>query len=311
MFNKTCIVIQGPTATGKTNLSLQLASYFNTEIISADSRQCYREMEIGVAKPHPSDIEKIRHYFIGSHSIHEELNAAIFETYALDRIGEIFTRHNVAVMVGGTGLYINAFCNGIDAIPEVKDEIRQWVRQQYNIQGKDWLQTELQKKDGKFFNEGEMQNPQRMLRALEVKLSSGKSILEWHSRPKKQRSFNVVHIGIELPREIIYQHINTRVDEMMKQGLLEEATRLYPFRHLNALQTVGYTELFNFIDGKCTLEEAVEAIKQNTRHYAKRQLTWFKRNKEVHWFAPGDTEEIIAFVEKQSGKSTHQPGGSE
>lgn len=303
MRNKTCIVIQGPTATGKTKLSLQLAKYFNTEIISADSRQCYREMDIGVAKPAASDLEKIHHYFINSHSIHQDVNAGVFETYALDAVAEIFKQHDVAIMVGGTGLYIKAFCSGIDAMPEIKDEIRQWIRQEYASGSIGRVKEMLQKHDPLFCCKGEMQNPQRMMRALEVVLSSGKSILEWHSGPQKTRSFSIVNIGTELPREIIYRNINERVDEMMKQGLLNEATALYPYRHLNALQTVGYAEIFRYLNGKCALQEAVESIRKHTRHYAKRQLTWFKRDGSVHWFAPTDVQRIISFIESHLPES--------
>ena len=299
MLNKTCIVISGATAAGKTKLSLQLAAYFKTNIISADSRQCYRELNIGVAKPTASDLKKIKHYFINTHSIHEEVNAGRFETYALRAVTEIFEQHDTAIMVGGTGLYLKAFCRGMDDMPEVKDQIRQWVRQQYETLGINWLQEMLQQHDPVFYGKGEMRNPQRMMRALEVKLSSGKSILELHSMPQKQRKFSIVSIGVELPRKNIYHNINKRADDMMEEGLLKEATALYPNRHLNALQTVGYTEIFDYIDGKHTLQQAVDTIKKNTRHYAKRQLTWFKKDKTIHWFAPDDVKSIINFIEGQ------------
>lgn len=300
MFSKTCIVISGPTAAGKTMLSLQLAEYFNTDIISADSRQCFRELNIGVARPPASDLKRIKHYFISSHSIHEEMNAGIFEAYALQSVSEIFERRDVAVMAGGTGLYIKAFCTGMDDMPGVKDSVRQWVRQQYKEQGISWLQEMLHQHDPVFCDKGEMQNPHRMMRALEVVLSTGKSVLAMHSLPQKQRAFSIIHIGVELPRKEIYQNINQRVDDMMNDGLLEEATALYPCRELNALQTVGYTELFDYIEGKYTLQEAVDAIKKNTRHYAKRQLTWFKRDNSIHWFAPGEVKKIIDFIEERT-----------
>lgn len=300
MFSKTCIVISGPTAAGKTRLSLQLAEYFNTDIISADSRQCFRELNIGVARPPASDLKRIKHYFISSHSIHEEMNAGIFEAYALQSVSEIFERRDVAVMAGGTGLYIKAFCTGMDDMPGVKDSVRQWVRQQYKEQGISWLQEMLHQHDPVFCDKGEMQNPHRMMRALEVVLSTGKSVLAMHSLPQKQRAFSIIHIGVELPRKEIYQNINQRVDDMMNDGLLEEATALYPCRELNALQTVGYTELFDYMEGKYTLQEAVDAIKKNTRHYAKRQLTWFKRDNSIHWFAPGEVKKIIDFIEERT-----------
>ncbi|MCO5240307.1 MAG: tRNA (adenosine(37)-N6)-dimethylallyltransferase MiaA [Chitinophagaceae bacterium] len=300
MFSKTCIVISGPTAAGKTRLSLQLAEYFNTDIISADSRQCFRELNIGVARPPASDLKRIKHYFISSHSIHEEMNAGIFEAYALQSVSEIFERRDVAVMAGGTGLYIKAFCTGMDDMPGIKDSVRQWVRQQYKEQGISWLQEMLHQHDPVFCDKGEMQNPHRMMRALEVVLSTGKSVLAMHSLPQKQRAFSIIHIGVELPRKEIYQNINQRVDDMMNDGLLEEATALYPCRELNALQTVGYSELFDYIEGKYTLQEAVDAIKKNTRHYAKRQLTWFKRDNSIHWFAPGEVKKIIDFIEERT-----------
>lgn len=299
MPDKTCIIIVGPTAAGKTALSLQLAEYFDTDIISADSRQCYRELDIGVAKPDAAELQKVKHYFINSHSIHEVVNAGIFESYALQAVHEIFERHNIAVMAGGTGLYIKAFCYGMDAIPEVKEELREWVREQYHALGISWLQQMLKQHDQLFYAKGEMQNPQRMMRALEIKLSSGTSILKWHSLPQKQRDFSIIKIGIELPRMEIYHNINKRVDAMMEQGLLEEAKGLYPYRNINALQTVGYTELFDYIDGTLTLREAVDAIKKNTRHYAKRQITWFKKDDTISWFSPGKNADIIDFIKKQ------------
>lgn len=301
MPRKTCIVISGPTAAGKTALSLQLAAYFNTEIISADSRQCYRELNIGVAKPDPADLQKINHYFINSHSIHDEVNVGIFESYALQAVATIFEKHDIAFLVGGTGLYINAFCQGLDNITQVKPSIRAEIRQQYAINGLPWLKTMIERHDPLFFAKGEVQNPQRMMRALEVKLSSGKSILEFHSHPSKQRDFSIIQTGIELPRKEIYARINRRVDDMMEKGLLKEVDALFPFRHLNALQTVGYTELFAFLEGKCTIEDAISDIKKHTRHYAKRQMTWFKRDPTIQWFAPADAERLMDVIKKVSG----------
>lgn len=300
MYNKTCIIVSGPTAAGKTRLSLELADFFNTGIISADSRQCFRELNIGVAKPPVSDLKRVKHYFIDSHSIHEEMNAGIFETYALHAVNEIFLDHDQAIMAGGTGLYIKAFCGGMDAIPDVNDLVRKKVRSQYELYGLSWLQDMLKQHDPDFYNKGEIKNPQRMMRALEVILSTGKSILAMHSYPGKRRPFSIINIGVELPREEVYRNINRRVDQMMDDGLLAEVTALYPYRHLNALQTVGYTELFDYLDGKYTIQQAVETIKKNTRHYAKRQLTWFKRDKSIHWFAPDDVKKIIDFIELQT-----------
>jgi len=277
MNKKTCIIISGPTAVGKTSYGIELALKYNTQIISADSRQCFKELNIGVAKPSKKQLGKVKHYFIDSHSIHEEINVKIFEEYALKAVEEIFKNNDVAVMVGGTGLYIKAFAEGLDEIPEVNETIRKKINEEYSAHGIDWLRGEIKLNDPDFFSKGEMQNPQRMLRALEVKLSTGKSILNFHSQKKIKRDFEIRNILLELPREQLYKNINHRVDEMMQAGLLKEAENLFSFKNLNALQTVGYKELFDFFEEKYSLEKAVEEIKKNTRHYAKRQMTWFKR----------------------------------
>ncbi|RXK61620.1 tRNA (adenosine(37)-N6)-dimethylallyltransferase MiaA [Lacibacter luteus] len=295
-MNKTVILIAGPTAVGKTALAIQLAQHYNTAIISADSRQCYKEITIGVAKPSAEELAAVKHYFINSHSITGELTAASYEQYALAAADKIFTTNDVAVMVGGTGLYIKAFCEGMDQIPAVPDALRMELQQAYQQQGISWLQQQLQQHDPLFAAQGEMQNPQRMLRALEVVLASGESIIKFRTGEKQQRPFNVIKIALELPREELYSRINLRVDLMMKEGLLEEAKAVYPQRQLNALQTVGYRELFDYFDGSISLEQAIDKIKQNSRHYAKRQLTWFKRDTAMKWFHPSNTEAIIQFV---------------
>ena len=277
MSRKKCLIVCGPTAVGKTDFAIELALKNNTSIISADSRQCFKELNIGVAKPFTEQLERVPHYFIDSHSIQEEINVKVFETYALNAASEIFKKNDIVVMVGGTGLYIKAFAEGIDEVPETKKDIREDITTSFNEKGIEWLQQELKLHDPKFFSEGEMENPQRMLRALEVKLATGKSIREFHSNEKVNRDFDVEYILLELPRETLYQRINQRVDLMMEKGLLEEVKSLYLFRHLNALQTVGYRELFDYIEGKHSLEFAVEEIKKNTRRYAKRQMTWFKK----------------------------------
>jgi tRNA dimethylallyltransferase len=276
---KTLILVTGPTASGKTSRALALARQHDTAIISADSRQCFRELNIGVAKPTATELHEIRHYFINSHSIHDDVTAVTFAAYAKVALDEIFAHRNVAVMAGGTGLYIKAFLHGFDDIPEIPASIRQHVRDEFEAKGIDWLQNEIHINDPLYFEQGEIMNPQRMMRALEVKLATGKSIKEFQSAipAKKNHDFAIENITIELPREQLYQNINQRVDRMMEEGLLEEARSLYSFRHLNALQTVGYTELFDYFDGKYTLTEAVEKIKQHTRNYAKRQLTWMKK----------------------------------
>ena len=277
MNKKTCIIVSGPTSVGKTNYGIELALKYNSSIISADSRQCFKELNIGVAKPSKEQLEKVPHYFINSHSIHDEVDVKVFEEYALKTAGKLFENNDTVIMVGGTGLYIKAFSEGLDEIPEVNNNVRDEIIEQYKIKGFGWLQDEIRKEDPDFFSKGEMQNPQRMLRALEVKLSTGKSILDFHSGKKEKRDFEIKNILLELPRQQLYDNINHRVDKMMEDGLLNEAEGLFPFRHLNALQTVGYKELFDYFEGKISLEKAVDDIKKNTRHYAKRQMTWFRK----------------------------------
>jgi tRNA dimethylallyltransferase len=282
-MKKTCIVIVGPTAVGKTNIAIQLAQHFSTDIISADSRQCFKELGIGVAKPTPEELKLVKHYFINSHSIQEEMNTAIFEQYALKSINEIFKTKDIAIMVGGTGLYVKTFCHGIDEVPKVSPEIKEQVIADYEWEGLEWLQKEVQKHDPLYYEKGENKNPTRLMRALEVKLSTGKSILDFQTHNKKVRDFDIIKIGLDMPREALYERINTRVNVMMQDGLEEEAKALMPFQKLNALQTVGYRELFSYLEDDISLEYAVQMIKQNTRNYAKRQLTWFKADEQVQW----------------------------
>jgi tRNA dimethylallyltransferase len=287
-LSKTCIIIVGPTAVGKTALAIRVAQHFSTSIISADSRQCYKELTIGVAKPSAEDLKAVPHYFINSHSIHEQVNAGVFEKYALQKIDELFAKQEVVVMAGGTGLYVKAFCEGMDQVPEVAASIREQIMHEYEVNGLAWLQQQVAINDPHYFIKGEIQNPQRLMRALEVKLSSGQSILSFQNKQKKQRDFNIIKIGLELSKEQLYQNINTRVDQMMKEGLEQEAKALQPYQHLNALQTVGYKELFEYFDAKINRDEAIEKIKLNTRHYAKRQLTWFKKDAEIKWCAASE-----------------------
>lgn len=275
--SKKLIVICGPTAVGKTDLAIEKALQYGTAIISADSRQCYRELNIGVAKPTEDQLNRVRHYFINSHSIRQDVNAAVFERYALQSAEKIFASNDVAVMAGGTGLYVKAFLEGMDVIPPIKKEVRSEIAQQYQQSGIDWLVETLQYLDPRFVEKGEMSNPQRMMRALEVKMSSGRSILDFQSNYQAKRAFEVEKIFINTDREELYRRINARVDAMVAQGLVEEATALSRYRELNALQTVGYREIFEYLDGHLSLEKAIELIKRNTRHYAKRQLTWFKK----------------------------------
>ena len=279
----TVIIIAGPTAVGKTSFAIALAKHYQTGIISADSRQCYQEMKIGVARPSAEELAAVKHFFIASHSVTDDLNAGSFEKYALAAADEIFQKSKIAVMVGGTGLYIKAFCDGIDPMPVVPEEIRKEVIDGYNNKGLIWLQKELQQKDPEFWNVAEQQNPQRLMRALEVLYATGQSIMIYRKEKKVNRPFNIIKIGLELPKDQLHAHINTRVDQMMGSGLLDEVKSLLPFRTYNALQTVGYRELFDHLDGNSSLEQAVINIKTNTRQYAKRQMTWFKKDAAIQW----------------------------
>jgi len=301
-MNKTCILIVGPTAVGKTSLAVQTALHFNTAIISADSRQCYKELHIGVAKPSAEELQLVNHHFISSHSIQDEMNTGIYEQYALNKINTIFEKHDIAVVVGGTGLYVKTFCQGIDEVPVVDEKIRQKINTEYEWEGLEWLQKEVEKIDPLFYAQGEIKNPHRLLRALEVKRSTGKSIIEFRTQPKKQRDFNIIKIGLELPKEQLHKNINSRVDAMMQAGLVGEVKTLLPYKKLNALQTVGYRELFGYHAGDLLLEDAVEIIKINTRQYAKRQMTWFKKDEEVRWCAP-DFEKVMGLI------ASHMPSG--
>jgi tRNA dimethylallyltransferase len=289
----TVIIIVGPTAVGKTAAAIRLARHLKTKIISADSRQCYRELNIGVAKPSPAELAAVHHYFIDTHSIQAEVNAATFEQLALDWTETIFRSSPVAVMVGGTGLYIRAFTDGLDTIPPVDPAIRSQVRRDYEEHGLPWLQEELKKYDPAFYAQGEMQNPQRVMRALEVRLSTGQSILSFRTREPAKRPFQIKTFGLQLPKDELHDRINQRVDAMMQAGLLDEVKSLLPWRHQNALQTVGYKELFGYLDGKHTLEQAINEIKTNTRQYAKRQLTWFRRDLSVRWTDPATSLEKL------------------
>jgi tRNA dimethylallyltransferase len=281
----TVIIITGPTAVGKTSFAIDLATALQTEIISADSRQCYREMRIGVARPSEAELAAVPHHFIANASVTEELNAGYFEQFALDAAEKIFEKHPVIVMVGGTGLYIKAFCDGMDPMPVIPEPVRKWVTESYANKGLIWLQKELEHKDPAFWEVAERQNPQRLMRALEVFYATGKSIMVYRTAKKKQRDFQTIKIGLELPKEVLHQRIYRRVDLMMEEGLLAEVESLVAYRNYHSLQTVGYRELFDYIDGTYSLEEAVNNIKTNTRHYAKRQMTWFKKDGKIRWYA--------------------------
>jgi len=294
--NKTVVIIAGPTAVGKTAVAIDIAKHFNAEIISADSRQCYRELNIGVARPSPAELLAVRHHFIATHSILEQVTAAMFEDYALELCAELFRQEDLIVMAGGTGLYLKAFCDGLDDIPDVAPEMRDIINRKYKEGGMNWLTDEIRKKDPLFYSEGEKQNPQRMMRALEVIEATGQSILQFHKGKKKKRPFNIVKIGLELPKSDLQDRISYRVEKMIAAGLVNEVKGLVQYRQMNALQTVGYLEIVDYLENKLTLQEAVDQIKIHTRQYAKRQMTWFKRDEEMIWFAPDNVNLIISKI---------------
>jgi tRNA dimethylallyltransferase len=277
-IKKKLIVVGGPTASGKTALAIQLAQEFGTEIVSADSRQFYKEMSIGTAKPTPHELVQAKHHFIDNLSIHDSYSVGDFERDALAVLKTIFEKNDTAIMVGGTGLYIRAVCEGLDEFPDVPPPIRQEFEALFEKEGIEPLQKLLEEVDYKYFTEVDIHNSVRLIRALSVWKASGQPFSSFRSATKVTRDFEPVFKTIDLPRPVLYDRINRRVDIMMSEGLLEEARQLYPFKHLNALQTVGYTELFAHFDGQLTLDEAVDKIKQHTRNYAKRQTTWFKKN---------------------------------
>jgi tRNA dimethylallyltransferase len=285
MPTPTVIAIMGPTAVGKTNISIQVAQQLHSEILSADSRQCYKGMDIGTAMPTLAERSLVPHHFINDHDVTEALTVADYERIGLETLTHIFSKNEVAVVCGGTGLYIKALLEGIDAMPPVDEAINAQIHQEYEQKGLSWLQATLKTTDPNFYEVGEIQNPARVIRALVFALSTGSSILQYHSKQPTPRPFRILKFGLELPREQLYQRINLRVDQMMEQGLLQEARQLYPQKHLKNLHTVGYSELFDHFDGLYSLSEAVDKIKQHSRNYAKRQLTWFKKDAQIQWLS--------------------------
>lgn len=297
---KTLISIVGPTAIGKTSLAIKVANFLQTEIISADSRQFYRELTIGTAKPTAAELQAIPHHFINSHSIKNPFSAGDYESEGMEKIGHLFTQYNHLVMVGGSGLFVNAITEGLDHLPKAKEGARESLNQLYEEKGLVYIQEALKKVDPTYFNTVDTSNPQRIIRALEVYESSGIPFSEWRTNKKATRNFKVITIGLEMDRALLYDRINQRVDNMMNDGLIDEVKDLYKFRDLPALQTVGYKELFDYIDKKYSLEDAVSKIKQNSRKYAKRQITWFKKNKQTAWFDPNDLPSILTYLKSQN-----------
>lgn len=296
---KKIILIQGPTAVGKTAIAVAVAQQLQTAVLSADSRQCYKEMSIGTAKPTVQDQGGVEHYFVDVFPVIDALTVADYERLALGYLDEIFLNHDVAVVCGGTGLYIKALCEGIDPMPQVDDAIVKDVNGGYAAHGIAWLQAAVQAEDPTFYVQGEVENPARLMRALVFVRSTGKSITLFQTKTIKTRPFEIIKVGLELPRDILYSRINMRVDMMMSQGLEAEVRSLYSQKALKNLQTVGYSELFSYFDGDCTLDYAVDKIKQNSRNYAKRQLTWFKRDTATTWFSAADShvvEQILSLL---------------
>ncbi|HLP05613.1 MAG TPA: tRNA (adenosine(37)-N6)-dimethylallyltransferase MiaA [Paludibacter sp.] len=296
MHEKKLLVVLGPTGVGKTNISMRLAETFHCPVVSSDSRQFYRELKIGTAAPDEELLSRAEHFFIGSHSIFDEYNAGQYEQDAIRLIGQLFLVHDYVLLVGGSMMYIDAVCNGMDDIPSVDPETRAFWQREFAEKGLEFIRQELERLDPEHYAKVDLQNPKRIVHALEICSMTGKPYSAFRTGQRKKRDFEVIKIGLNRPRPELYERINLRVDEMMRDGLLQEAERYYPYRQLNTLNTVGYKELYEYMDGHLTLDEAVDLVKQDTRRYAKRQLTWFNRDREIHWFHPDEEEKVIGFI---------------
>ena len=296
-MKKTLIVVTGPTAVGKTALCLDIASSFGIPIINADSRQIYREMKIGTAAPTEEQLREVRHYFVGTLSLEDYYNASMYEQEVTQLLDRLFQKADYALLAGGSMMYIDAVCNGIDDIPTVDDDTRQLMKQRLASEGLEALCQELKRLDPEHYDIVDKQNPRRVVHALEICHMTGRTYSSFRTNSRKQRPFSIRKVALNRPREELYARINARVDQMMADGLLDEARALLPRRKLNALNTVGYKEMFNHFDGLWTLDEAVERMKGNTRRYARKQLTWFKKDPEVKWFTPDDKENIINYLQ--------------
>jgi tRNA dimethylallyltransferase len=293
------ILVVGPTAVGKTDLCLKLAKKFQTEILSCDSRQFYREMNRGTAKPSVDELAEAPHHFINNLSITDAYDVRKYEEEALDLLGNLFQKHRVVILTGGTGLFADVVVNGMDAIPEVAPEIREEIIQEYQSKGLTWLQVAVQEVDPEFYAQVDRANPQRLMRALEIWRGTGLKFSSFRTKNKVKRPFEVIKIGLDRPREELYRRIDSRMEQMLAKGLFAEAEGLFEKRGLNALQTLGYTEIFDFLEGKYDKEELIRLLKRNSRRYAKRQLTWFRRDPLIHWFHPSEEQEILAFLANQ------------
>jgi tRNA dimethylallyltransferase len=290
---KKLIVVAGATAVGKTAMTLKLAQYLNCAILSADSRQCYKELGIAVAKPSAEELAAAPHYFINSHSIHEEVTAAVYEAYGLEILEQQFTTHDYCILSGGSGLYIQALCEGLDIMPEVDPQIKSELQHQWEQKGTDWLAQQVKEVDPDYYDQADLKNHRRLLRALEVFRTTNIPFSKFRHSQSKSRPFEIIRIVLDRPRAELYQRIDQRMDEMIKQGLFEEAQELYPFKHLKPLQTVGYQEVFDFMDNQYSREEAVRLLKRNSRRYAKRQLTWFRKDDRNQWISAEDWKRLL------------------
>lgn len=296
-MSKTLIVLTGPTGIGKTKTGIQIAKHFKTEIVSSDSRQIFKEMTIGTAVPNKHELSEIKHHFIHSHSITENYNASRYETEALKLLEQLFQNHETVVLVGGSMLYIDAICKGIDLMPDADQEIRKELKARFENEGLAGLRLQLKKLDPEYYNKVDLKNPNRIIHALEISIMTGKPFSSFRSNTLKKRPFSIIKIGLNCDRTILHERINKRVDLMISEGLIEEAKSVYPLKHLNSLNTVGYRELFAWFDGEITKEKAIELIKRNSRRYARKQITWFRKDEEVVWFEPNQAEEIIKTIE--------------
>ena len=293
---KTLIVIVGPTGVGKTALCLEVAERLGTFIINADSRQIFRDIPIGTAAPTAEEQKRVKHFFVGKLHINDYYNASMFENDVIELLDKLFGEKDNIIMSGGSMMYVDAVCNGIDDIPSVNESIRQQVKSLYEADGLDIIKEKLNKLDPEYFEIVDKNNPKRVIHALEICLSTGKTYTSFRTNTKKERNFRIIKIGLNRDRDELYSRIDKRVDLMIENGLMEEAKQMYPHKELNSLNTVGYKELFNYFDGNCTLDEAIFKIKSNTHKYCRKQLTWFKRDKDIHWFNPDNVEEIIKYI---------------
>lgn len=295
-MDKTLIVITGPTAVGKTRLCIDIAKHFGIPIINADSRQIYKELKIGTACPTDEERREVKHYFVGTLSLEDYYSASLYEQQVIALLGTLFNTHDYALMSGGSMMYIDAVCNGIDDIPTIDEETRKTMKQRLQEEGLERLCEELRQRDPEYYEIVDRQNPKRVVHALEICTMTGKTYTSFRKREQRQRPFRIIKIGPNRERQELYDRINARVDEMMENGFLEEAKELFGLKHLNALNTVGYKELFEYLEGRWTLDEAVERIKGNTRRYARKQLTWYKKDEQVRWFHPDQKENIINYI---------------